>query len=957
MNWLSPLASVRPFPTQRSRRRPSRGQHGYAPAQSRQVRPLVEPLEDRFLPSVTVTTALDATITNRLSLRQAITMVNNGQVADNTIILPAGNYLNLNKALNVTHSLILQGAGASTTIVDGGGADRVFFIAPAAAITVQFSSVTIRDGVTAGNGGGIDVEDASGQSSTLTLTRCIVTGNTAAVGNTTTNGFFGGGVAVINGDVTLINSQVTDNQVMGVDGFGGGIADATLGTGNITVTDSDVSLNTAGSAGGGITLLGDAMHGGQGSLTITGSTISNNALTSATLGGGGVFVATVGAVSVSTSTISDNTSLLDGGGFENDSIRPASLVFTGDTLTGNRSTQGNGGGIGLSQSNANLTVQGSTIAGNSAAQSGGGISDPGNGVVTLTGDRILDNTAASSLGGGISYAGTSRVAITDCTVSGNVATLSKGGGLALPNAAATATIADSTLTGNKAATSGGGVYDDAAALTVTDSNIDNNTAHDGGGIESESGANQTVALTGVTLSNNTALAFGGGLGVFSSMISTTLMNCLVLDNTSGGTAGGIYQAAGTLALSNSQFTGNVTEGNGGAIDLNGMMILTVSASTFNSNQAVGNGGAIELGTSTTTATFTNGTFTGNTAVMNGGALDGSLSPASGQAAYLVNDTINGNSAGTTGGGDNLTGSVMLVNVILAQNTASGVSSGTNPGLGALQDNGGPFAGARNTGQVVQTEALLPGSSAIGTGVATGAPNSDERGYPRPGGGSANPSPGAYEPQYSASASANQAFVENVYEVLLNRPAAPGEVAGWTALLSQGTTPSGVVAAIAASTEYRNDEVQALYLRYLHRPADSGGLQSWVNALAGGSTLEQVAAALVSSAEYFQLHGGSNLGFLAALYEDALGRQADPQGQNNFLQELASGTSRASVAAAVFGSNEYQTDLVEADFLSLLGRQADPGGLASFVQELASGTTDQGVVAAILGSGEAFAKRT
>lgn len=123
------------------------------------------------------------------------------------------------------------------------------------------------------------------------------------------------------------------------------------------------------------------------------------------------------------------------------------------------------------------------------------------------------------------------------------------------------------------------------------------------------------------------------------------------------------------------------------------------------------------------------------------------------------------------------------------------------------------------------------------------------------------------------------------------------------------------------------------------------------------TVEQVSAALVGSQEYFQLHGSNDQGFLDALYEDALNRLPDPSGLSMFSQALASGTSRSTVATMVFGSKEFQTNLVEADYAALLGRPADSGGLITFLNLLSSGTTDQTMVADILGSNEAFSKRT
>jgi hypothetical protein len=59
-----------------------------------------------------------------------------------------------------------------------------------------------------------------------------------------------------------------------------------------------------------------------------------------------------------------------------------------------------------------------------------------------------------------------------------------------------------------------------------------------------------------------------------------------------------------------------------------------------------------------------------------------------------------------------------------------VASPLDPMLGMLQYNGGPVIGAPGATMGLQTQALLTGSPAIRTGVATGAPAVDERGHPR-----------------------------------------------------------------------------------------------------------------------------------------------------------------------------------------------------------------------------------
>ena len=696
--WLRPLVRLlwRCPPTRKSP----------TPRRLHRVRLALEGLDDRIMPSVTVTTTLDPAtpIAGQLSLREAINMVNAGQVADNTIILPAGNYQNTQGALNVTHSLNLQGAGSGSTILDGGGTDRVVLIDPTTAVNVQISGATIRDGNTSGAGGGIDVQDQSGQSSTLTVMNSLITTNTA--GNAD---FGGGGIAANNGNINVINSQVTDNLSRA---FGGGIADNNQGTGNVTVTTSLIADNTAGSAGGGIAV----SSGGPGALTVTGSTVSSN---SAVLSGGGIFAETIGAVRITNTTLEGNTSLGDGGGFAEQLAGPTNIVFSNDTIDDNQSMQGNG-----------QSMQGN--------------------------------------GGGIAVETASNVSLQNSTLSGNTAGQA-GGGVFLGNTVLTATLQDSTVSGNTSGTSGGGVEDDVATLTATNSLFDNNKTinGNGGAIDLASAAGQAATLTNVTFRfNNAAGSFpagtgdGGAVSVISDS-TLTIVRCLFVGNKTTVEGGGVSQFQGSLSVRDSQFTGNISiTTTGGGISFHGSAGYTIAGTTFNNNQAsVAGGLGVSSNGTGASGLLVNDTFTGNTAIQAAGLLLSGTQPVT-----LLNDTINGNSASQGTGGVVISNPAIFQNTIVAGNNAAGAFSpdillsvgpltdnggnlignatgvtsftsptdllGVNPLLGPLQNNGGPLAGANSDQQVVQTEALLPGSPAIAKGVANGAPTTDERGFPR-----------------------------------------------------------------------------------------------------------------------------------------------------------------------------------------------------------------------------------
>jgi hypothetical protein len=203
---------------------------------------------------------------------------------------------------------------------------------------------------------------------------------------------------------------------------------------------------------------------------------------------------------------------------------------------------------------------------------------------------------------------------------------------------------------------------------------------------------------------------------------------------------------------------------------------------------------------------------------------------------------------------------------------------------------------------------------------------------------------------------NQKFVAQVFCDLLDRTVDPGGLIYWTGFLAQGTTPSQVVLGIefALPNEYQTIQVESIYQQFLHHAADPVGLQAGVAFLNGGGTLEQLAAMVAGSPEFFALAGGTNAGFLSALYQDALGRAVDPSGAAGWGSLLAQGVPRSTVALGVLSSLEYQADLVRGYYEMFLRRAADPVGLAFFTGLLHQGSTDQQVIALIVGSPEYYA---
>jgi hypothetical protein len=209
--------------------------------------------------------------------------------------------------------------------------------------------------------------------------------------------------------------------------------------------------------------------------------------------------------------------------------------------------------------------------------------------------------------------------------------------------------------------------------------------------------------------------------------------------------------------------------------------------------------------------------------------------------------------------------------------------------------------------------------------------------------------------------ADARYVSELYHDLLHRTVDASGLVKWTGFLASGHTRSEVVLAIETSPteEYQRDQVDGMYEQYLHRAADPLGESSFVELIDAGGTIEQCIAVLAGSPEYFnQRGGGTNAGFLAAFYDDALGRSIDPGAQTFWLSELQSNAvTRSQVAATVLSGDEYHQDVLQQDYALLLDRSVESAGMLFWTDALQSQVNDTQLIADIAGTSEYYAKTT
>jgi len=124
-------------------------------------------------------------------------------------------------------------------------------------------------------------------------------------------------------------------------------------------------------------------------VAISGLTISDGLFTSG-LGGG---IRNSGTLTISSSTISNNSASFGGGIYS-----VGNLTVGNSTISGNSATGNEGGGI--DSAGGALTMSNSTVSGNTSRAAGGGI---GANITTITNTTVCNNVSSFGRGGGIAH--------------------------------------------------------------------------------------------------------------------------------------------------------------------------------------------------------------------------------------------------------------------------------------------------------------------------------------------------------------------------------------------------------------------------------------------------------------------------------------------------------------------------------------------------------------------------
>jgi predicted outer membrane repeat protein len=301
------------------------------------------------------------------SLRQALDKA----VAGDTVAVPASAspYV-VTSIVTVPGGVTLQGAGASTTTISGGGVNQILEIDtspdPGAPAT-NLRSLTLTDGRNPDPG-----TDASGTIDGSGSEKLNLDG--VVVRNGHSEGGWGGAME-LGGQVTITDSRFTNNSATG--GGGGGAIDF-FGSTTANISNTVFENNTHADASGGAVVLES-----NGTLSLKSSTFSGNSVTSGQPGGALEFKSGATAV-IENTTFSGNSAPTSGGAIH---FPTGILTLVNDTFSGNSAPTGASIDDGAGTTTAQNTIF--------AAPAGGG--DSCSAALTTSG-HDLDDSATNSCG-------------------------------------------------------------------------------------------------------------------------------------------------------------------------------------------------------------------------------------------------------------------------------------------------------------------------------------------------------------------------------------------------------------------------------------------------------------------------------------------------------------------------------------------------------------------------------
>jgi hypothetical protein len=285
--------------------------------------------------------------------------------------------------------------------------------------------------------------------------------------------------------------------------------------------------------------------------------------------------------------------------------------------------------------------------------------------------------------------------------------------------------------GDGAAGSGGGIREQGTqSLTLTSMVVSNNTATaDGGGLVMFNTVNPATSwvltINASTISNNHAGDAGGGIDTDGAGTVFINSGTVITGNTDIHQGAGVYidvaagnpspigatmTMTGTVVSNNSALAGDITA-SGGGISNAGNATMTIAICTIANNFTGGQGGGFSDENNNGTLIVSNSIFQGNTATMNGGGIQ-----EGGPSTKITDTLFLDNNSGATGAALFANGTTVSVSSsTFAANTAS-----IGGGAIELETTGTGASASTITNSTITGNSALNNAGANGGGIDASA---------------------------------------------------------------------------------------------------------------------------------------------------------------------------------------------------------------------------------------------
>lgn len=209
------------------------------------------------------------------------------------------------------------------------------------------------------------------------------------------------------------------------------------------------------------------------------------------------------------------------------------------------------------------------------------------------------------------------------------------------------------------------------------------------------------------------------------------------------------------------------------------------------------------------------------------------------------------------------------------------------------------------------------------------------------------------PGCSARDSKNARYVCKVYLDLLGRGADPSGKEFWLRKVDNGESRALIIRKYQTTPEYRRRAVDDVYKTFLRRNPSTTDQTYWVDKLGTGTNPDDIRAQVLGGSEFYAKAGGAPEEFAAALYQQVTRVPATVSETSSVVDQLAAGTSRSAIAAALLATKAGDTATVQGIYARYLRRAAPSSEVTYWVTKLQSGVTELKIVEATVSSNEYY----